>query len=222
MVIRHNITPRQLFPILWFCLATWGFLEIAGEVQEGKVHAFDLLILQACRVDGHATQLIGPIWFHEAMRDITALGSPAVLVLTVLAVWGYLLMAKQRTMAWLAVLSSTTGWAASWALKSLFLRARPDLAYQATVASGYSFPSGHAMMSAVVFLTLAALVARLTPRTTLRLYALSAAGALTGLVGLSRIYLGVHWASDVAAGWAAGAAWATLCWLVADMAFARK
>lgn len=216
MRIRHNFELRLLWPILLLGVALWAFLKIAGEVLDGDVHTIDRLILQACRINGQPGQLVGPIWFQEGVRDITALGSPMVLTLTVLTVWGYLLVTRQHAMAWLAVLASSGGWAVSIGLKALFSRARPEAVYHATVASGYSFPSGHAMMSAAVFLTLAALAARLTPRTWLRVYAVGAAGLMAGLVGLSRVYLGVHWASDVAAGWAAGAAWALLCWLLAD------
>jgi undecaprenyl-diphosphatase len=207
---------RLLWPILLMGLAAWGFLEIAGEVLEGDARAIDQWILQLCRSGTQTNQPIGPVWFAEAMRDVTAMGSPAVLVLTVGAVWGYLMVARQRGMAWLALGSACGGLAVAVSLKAIFSRARPDAAFHAVVASGYSFPSGHAMMSAVVYLTLAALVARLAPRRSLRLYAIGIAGMVTLLVGLSRIYLGVHWASDVAAGWAAGAAWALLCWLVAD------
>ena len=118
-------------------------------------------------------------------------------------------------MAWLALGSAVRGQALALALKAVFSRDRPDAAFHATVAAGHSFPSSHAMMSAVVFLTLAALLARLTPRTRLRLYVMGVAAGLSGAVGISRVYLGVHWASDVAAGWAGGAAWALLCWQAA-------
>lgn len=215
--VKTSFELRLLWPILLLCIATWGFMEIAEEVLDGDAHAVDEWILSLMRVGSQASQQpIGPIWFQEAMRDLTALGSPAVLMLTVGAAWGYLMMARQTAMAWLALGSAGGGILMALALKSLFSRARPDALFHATVASGYSFPSGHAMMSAVVFLTLAALAARLTPHTLLRLYAVGAAGLMTGLVGMSRVYLGVHWASDVAAGWAAGCAWALLCWLVAD------
>jgi undecaprenyl-diphosphatase len=214
--LKHNFELRLLGPIFLLAVAFWAFLKIAGEVMEGDARAIDLMILQWCRVGGQADIPVGPVWLHETVRDITALGSPAVLVLTVGAVWGYLMVARQTLMAWLAMGSAIGGLGMAVLLKSLFSRARPDASFHATVASGYSFPSGHAMMSAVVFLTLAALVAKLAPRTRLRLYAVGTAGLLTALVGLSRVYLGVHWASDVAAGWAAGAAWALLCWLLAD------
>lgn len=213
--IQRQFELRLLWPILLLGLAAWGFLEIAGEVMEGDARAVDQWILHRLRTGEHGRTPVGPMWLQEAMRDITALGSPAVLALTVGAVWGYLLMARERAMSWLALGSASGGLLVAWALKLAFSQSRPDTAFHATVASGYSFPSGHTMMSAVVYLTLAALVARLVHRTRLRLYIMGAAALVTGLVGASRVYLGVHWASDVAAGWAAGAAWALLCWLVA-------
>jgi len=206
---------RVLAPIVALGVAVWSFLEIAGEVLEGEVHALDLRILTACRIDGLPSRLWGPLWFQEGMRDLTAMGSPAVLAFTVLAVWGGLMLARQRGMAWLALGAAVGGQALAMALKAAFSRERPDAVFHATVAAGHSFPSSHAMMSAVVFLTLAALVARLTPRMALRAYALAVAALLSGAVGVSRVYLGVHWASDVAAGWAGGAAWALLCGLLA-------
>lgn len=214
--IRHNFELRLLWPILLMGLGAWGFLEIAGEVLEGDARAIDLWILHLCRTGEQGGVPVGPPWLHEAMRDVTAMGGPAVLMLTVGAVCGYLLMARHMGMAWLAMGSAGGGLLMAMALKSLFSRARPDPVFHATVASGYSFPSGHAMMSAIVYLTMAALLARLAPRTILRVYIIGVATLMTGLVGVSRVYLGVHWASDVAAGWSAGAAWALLCWMLAD------
>ncbi len=213
---RSPLELRLLAPVLALSLSVLAFFKITGEMLEGDAHAWDLLILQLCRVPGHPDLPMGPTWLHEGMRDLTALGSPVVLVLTVGAVWGFLMLARQRAMAWLTAGSGMSGLLVAMALKGLFSRARPDAAFHNMLATGYSFPSGHAMMSAVVYLTLAALVARITPHWRLRAYALGAAALLAGLVGLSRIYLGVHWASDVAAGWAAGSAWALLCWLLAD------
>lgn len=214
--MRRHVELRLLWPFLLLATAGWGFMEVTEEVLEGDAHRIDAWILSLCRVNGQPDIPVGPMWFQEAMRDITALGSPVVLSLCVLAVWGLLALAGQWRMAWLALLASAGGSLLSLTLKWGFSRARPDEVYHATVVMGYSFPSGHAMMSTVVFLTLAALVARLLPSTRLRLYAVGVALMASGLVGLSRVYLGVHWASDVAAGWAAGTAWALMCWLGAE------
>jgi undecaprenyl-diphosphatase len=218
--IRATTLPafelRLLVPIFFMALSACAFLKITGEMLEGDVNSIDLMILQRLRVSGHPELPIGPVWLQETIRDLTALGSPAVLVMTVSTVWGYLMVARQTLMAWLAAGAALGGLAVAMLLKALFSRARPDAAFHATVATGYSFPSGHAMMSAVVFLTMATLVSRIAPQRRLGVYALAVAILLTGLVGVSRVFLGVHWASDVAAGWAAGAAWALLVWLVAD------
>lgn len=214
--IRQHFELRLLWPILLMAVAAWGFMKIAGEVLEDDARAVDLWILHLLRTGENKLTPIGPQWLQEVMRDLTALGSPAVLTLAVITVWGYLVMARQRVMSWLALGSALGGVLVAYSLKSLFSRARPDAFFHAALASGYSFPSGHAMMSAIVYLTMAALIARLAPRTRLRLYVITVALLITGLVGLSRVYLGVHWASDVVGGWAAGAAWALMCWLLAS------
>lgn len=206
---------RLLGPFLLLAALAAAFLKIASEVFEGEAHAIDLWILQACRVPGQPGTPIGPIWLQEGVRDLTALGSPAVLTLVLLATVGSLVVSRQGRMAWLMLWSTLGGQALALGLKALFARARPDDIYHATVAAGHSFPSSHAMMSAVICLTLAALTARLTRRPAQRWFILLVACGVTMLVGASRVYLGVHWASDVAAGWAMGAAWALLCWMLA-------
>jgi undecaprenyl-diphosphatase len=99
-------------------------------------------------------------------------------------------------------------------LKGLFERDRPPEIYRAADVLNQSFPSGHALLSAVIYLTLGAMLARAEPGWRIRLYILTLAILIALGVGLTRILLGVHWASDVLAGWCAGAAWATACWLL--------
>ena len=105
--------------------------------------------------------------------------------------------------------------ALSQGLKALFGRERPDVALRAVEAMNPSFPSGHAMLSAAVFLTLGVLSAHYVGRKRVKAYVVAAALTATLLVGVTRVYLGVHWPSDVLAGWALGAAWAMACWLAA-------
>jgi undecaprenyl-diphosphatase len=100
-------------------------------------------------------------------------------------------------------------------LKMGFDRPRPDLVPHGALVYTASFPSGHATLSAVVYLTLGALLARVQPRFVLKFYLLGLAIVLTVTVGVSRVYLGVHWPTDVLAGWALGAAWALFCWAAA-------
>jgi undecaprenyl-diphosphatase len=152
---------------------------------------------------------------HEAGRDLTALGGIAVLTLTVAAVLGFLWLRKMYGAAWLVLLATSGGLIASMALKHLFQRDRPSIVPHLSIVSSSSFPSGHSMLSAVVYLTLGALLARFVEQRRMKAYFLLVALALSFLVGVSRVYLGVHYPTDVLAGWSAGLAWALACWLVA-------
>lgn len=191
------------------------FLDLSEDVAEGDTTAFDLAVLKALRLPGDPNSLIGPKWLHVAAADVTALGSVTVLSLIVVLAVALMLSLKRWSEALVVLVGAGGGVAISQGLKQLFGRERPDLVYRAVEASNPSFPSGHAMLSAVVFLTLGALAARFAPRKRVKALALSAGVLLSLLVGLSRIYLGVHWTSDVLAGWSLGAAWAMVCWVAA-------
>jgi undecaprenyl-diphosphatase len=215
MLNKNWQVPSVLIPIILIGGALWAFIELLDEVVEGDTRSIDEAILLGFRVPGDPTDPIGEPWFEEAMRDITALGSAPALVIAVLAVVGFLMLAKAWRPAIFTLVASGGGIVLSSLLKYTVDRPRPDLVPHGNLIYTSSFPSGHSMMSAVVYLTLAALVARLIERRRLKGYALGVAIILTFLVGVSRIYLGVHWPSDVLAGWAAGAAWALGCWLIA-------
>jgi undecaprenyl-diphosphatase len=192
--------------------ALWLFVELAGKVRGGASLAFDRELLLAMRTPGDLSDPIGPGWFEEMARDFTALGSTGVLTLVALAVVGYLLISRLRAAAVLVVVAVGGGTLVSTLLKHGFDRSRPDLVPHAMDVYTASFPSGHSMLSAVTYLTLAALLMRLQPHRRTKVYVLVTAILLTLLVGMSRVYLGVHWPSDVLAGWAVGASWAILCW----------
>lgn len=192
-----------------------AFVELAGEVMEGETTAFDRTILLALRVSGDPADPLGPPWLEAAARNLTALGSITVLTLITLFALGFLLLQEKRGAALLVLLSVGGGMIISTLLKLGIDRPRPDLVPHGDVTFTSSFPSGHSMLSAVVYLTLGALLARVVERRRLKAYLLVVAIALTLLVGLSRVYLGVHWPTDVLAGWSAGAGWAALCWLLA-------
>lgn len=185
----------------------FGFIQVADEVTEGETHDLDIAILELFRAAGDPSQMIGSFWFREAVRDITALGSVSVLTLIVASVIIFLLMTRQAHAALLVAVSVIGGSILSTFLKNFFDRPRPE--YSAiTEALSASFPSGHAMLSAVTYLTLGALLARLSQRWRVRIFFYGVAIILTVLVGISRVMLGVHYPSDVLAGWALGAAWA--------------
>lgn len=209
---------REAVPLLVLLLAAaslWGFLGLASEVREGDTHALDRAIMLALRNPADHADPLGPRWLEEVARDVTALGGNAVLAALTLAVAGFLVLARKRGAALLVAVSVGGGTALSSLLKLGFARPRPDLVPHAVEVYTASFPSGHAMLSAVTYLTLGALLARVQPRRRLRAYVLALAVLTSLLVGASRVYLGVHWPSDVAAGWCVGAAWALLCWLAA-------
>jgi undecaprenyl-diphosphatase len=215
MIDRSWQVPRALVPIILIGAAAWAFIAILDEVSEGDTRAIDTAIILAFRVPGNPADPIGPSWLEESVRDVTALGSAPTLVIAVLAVAGFLALAKAWRVAIFTLLACGGGLALSSLLKYTIDRPRPELVPHGNQIYTSSFPSGHSMMSAVVYLTLAALVARVLEKKRLKGYTLGVAVMLTLLVGVSRIYLGVHWPSDVLAGWSAGAAWALGCWLVA-------
>ena len=185
----------------------WGFAEIADEIEDGEAHEFDRAVMLAMQG--------GPEWLDLVARDITSLGGAAVLVLLTVAALGYLLLVRKWSAAIFVAISIVGGTLISTALKHIFDRPRPDLVPHGSIVSSSSFPSGHSMTAAVVYLTLAAVLMRVQTRRRLQLYVLTLALLITVAVGISRVYLGVHWPSDVLAGWTAGAAWAVLCWSVA-------
>lgn len=211
-LVRREIAPIAI--LLGIALFSLTFVEIAEEVSEGETRAFDKAVLLALRT-GDPADPIGPRWFELAVADITALGGFAVLALLTLLAIGYLLAQKKWGGA-LVMLAATLGGAAiSEGLKLGFARPRPDLVAHIVETTSMSFPSGHAMLSAATYLTLGALLAQSQERQRLRSYILGAAILVTLLIGVSRIYLGVHWPTDVLAGWCLGAAWAMLCWSIA-------
>ncbi|MDQ2634135.1 MAG: phosphatase PAP2 family protein [Pseudomonadota bacterium] len=197
----------------------WGFVELTEVARDTTARAFDTEILLAFREAGQTDDPIGPLWFEEAMRDVTGLGSTIVLVMATTVAIFYLLLIGRRRMALLVFVTVGGGQVLSSLLKLGIDRPRPDLVPHLAEVHTLSFPSGHAMMSAVTYLTLGSMLAAILPGRTTKIYVLGVAVLLTLAVGVSRIYLGVHWPSDVLAGWCAGFAWAMLCWLVARRFF---
>lgn len=210
------VEPGALVLILLFAACTWAFIQLADEVGEGEATGFDTAILLSLRDPADPSDPIGPGWFEEVARDVTALGSMTILIGITAAVAGYLWLAGKRRSVALVLASVGGGIAVSSLFKRGFDRPRPDLVPHATEVYTASFPSGHAMLAAVTYLTLAAMLARVQPTRALKIYLFALATFVTALVGISRVYLGVHWPTDVLAGWTAGAAWALACWLVAS------
>ncbi|MEQ7874699.1 phosphatase PAP2 family protein [Sphingomonas sp. ASV193] len=219
---RHRLDSKLLILFLVMAIAAIGLLWLASEVFEGDNFAFDRAILLAMRRQRDLAIPIGPHWLESVMLSITNLGGGTTLTLIVVVVCGALIASRKPAMAALVAASSALGIGLSLILKTLFLRPRPEIVPHLVSVSSSSFPSGHSMNSAVVYLTLAILQARAVEGRALQVYLLCSAVTLVVLIGLSRIYLGVHWPSDVLFGWGVGAAWAALSSLAAKSLQRRK
>lgn len=191
----------------------WAFAELSGEVFEGETRRLDTGVLLWI----HSTF---PAWFGWPMRLVTALGYPWVVTpLLLLAV--YVFYRKNLKLSAVLLLVSVPGAAIlGTSLKSLYGRARPELFESGYAAPSYSFPSGHAVTAISFYGVLALLAARRLEGW--RRWVVAVAGAaLILLVGFSRLYLGVHYPSDVLAGWSLGSAWALASWFAAHPAIRR-
>jgi undecaprenyl-diphosphatase len=204
-----------LVAVLVVLLAVFGFVKIAEELGEGELGKLDEWLLQLLRVPGQPHVPIGPPWLMEAAQDITVLGGRTMLIAVTLFVTGYLALERKYGAMWLVVVAAGGGGLLSTAMKQLFDRGRPDVVSHLVAVTSPSFPSGHSMLAAILYLTLGALLARFAVRRRTKVYLLTVALFATFVVGSSRAYLGVHYPSDVVAGWCAGLGWALICWLVA-------
>jgi undecaprenyl-diphosphatase len=196
--------------------ALWLFVEIADEVVEGETTAVDERLLLMLRAPDDSSDPLGPGWVEELARDVTGLGGAGVLTFLALASAGFLVLQRKRHLGAYLLVSVAGGMLVSTLLKLAFDRPRPDLVPHGALVYTSSFPSGHSMLSAVTFLTLGALLASGQRNFKIRMYLIVIAVFLSVVVGLSRVYLGVHWPTDVLAGWTAGAAWTLLCWVGAE------
>jgi undecaprenyl-diphosphatase len=209
----RNLDRKLLVAFLAVTVLLAGVGNLASDVIEGDTLAFDRWLTTALR--GPAGEPLGPAWLTKTMVDLTALGGGPFLTMLTIAAAGFLLAARKWGMALFVVIAIAGGGLAGNLLKWIFVRARPDLVPHLVSVDSASFPSGHAMNSAVTFLTLGVLLSRTQSERRLKAYLMGTAIVLTLIVGFSRVYLGVHWPTDVVAGWAVGAAWAILCSLVA-------
>lgn len=187
------------------------FVGLADDMAEGQ--ALDAQILSAMRPYADPADAWGPWWLEEAAADLTSLGGISVLGLFAAVAVAFLLIQRKRLSAFMLVLGLGGGVVLSEGLKSLFMRERPPVAFQAVDTINASFPSGHALLSTVFYLSIGVLLAGTQPSRRLKAFVIGAAIVLALLVGTTRIYLGAHWASDVFAGWSVGAAWAMCLWL---------
>ncbi|TNC70949.1 phosphatase PAP2 family protein [Rubellimicrobium roseum] len=210
-----RVEAKTLLAVLLTAAALWTFVGLADEVAEGDTHAFDESLLLALRSPTDISDPLGSPAIETAVRDVTALGGVTVLTFVTLSVMGALAIRRHGRSALFLGVAVAGGQALSHFSKTFFDRPRPDLVPHGTEFVSTSFPSGHSMMAAVTWLTLAVMLARAEPRRRMKVYWIALAALVAVAVGVSRVYLGVHWPSDVLAGWTLGAAWALLCLLAA-------
>jgi undecaprenyl-diphosphatase len=211
--VAINFARREvalLSALLIVALGVWGFLHIAEEMGEGETRGFDTWALLAMRTGDHH-QPIGPPWLPLAAADITALGGFAVLTLMTAAATGFLVITRKYADALVLLAAVLGATLLSEGLKLGYARPRPDLVAHAVETMGASFPSGHATLSAAAYLTIGALLAHAQKQEAVKTYIHAVALALALLIGVSRVYLGVHWPTDVLAGWCLGSAWSIAC-----------
>lgn len=194
----------------------WIFVVVTEEVVEQEHRGLDKRILLAFRQPSDLAMPIGPHWIKNVSLDITALGSAPVLTLITLMICGYLLLERKIAAAGLILFASISGTVLNQVLKDYVARERPNIVPHLAEISNSSFPSGHSMLSSIIYLTLAVLLVQTVKTRSTKMYLIGAAFLLAFLVGLTRVVLGVHYPSDVLAGWTAGTAWALLCWMAAN------
>ncbi len=202
----QRIEHRLLLGCIAITLALVGFAALASEAREGDISAIDRTLLLVFRVRGDLAVPVGPLWVQESARDVSALGGFTVLTLVSIFATVMLLMQGRRLQAPVFAGAVILTEAASEGFKYLIARPRPVLVPYLDLVYSSSFPSGHAMMSPVVYLTLAAVLAAAFESRRVRLLLLCSAIFLVVAVGITRVYLGVHWPTDVLAGWAMGSA----------------
>jgi undecaprenyl-diphosphatase len=212
---------------LWPVLVLAGFSALAfavllvDKIAKGKAIKLDTSLLLALRKPGHLDVPVGPAWLEQSAIDLSALGGFTLQWLLGSAVIGFLIYIRKRTeAAWLA--GSIIGASVLNAVFKLSLnRPRPELVTHLAKVSNASFPSGHAMISAAIYLTVGAMLAETQKKVAAKAYLMGLAGVLVLLIGVSRIYLGVHWPSDVMAGWCFGSVWALVVF-AANRALRRR
>ncbi len=213
---------RTLAGLMSVAAAVWAFLTIGGEVGESDTLPTDRKLLLLLRAPGHPADPIGPHWFEEAMRDVTALGGFTVLTLVTIVGASVLAFYGKTRQAVVFVGTVLAAELSSDLLKLVYNRARPDLVPHGSYVYSHSFPSGHSTLSAATYLTLVSVIATLDPHRHAKAFLFAIAGLVVLSIGFSRVYLGVHWPSDVLAGWALGAAWALAARLVLGWWLRRK
>jgi undecaprenyl-diphosphatase len=211
LVNRRSLDRTVIMLLITAFVGLCLFACLTALVESGRTLYLDDLLLTHLRRATNLNVPIGPYVLLNAARDITALGDVTVLAIVTIMTLGYCLLTRYYTAFFMVFVAVNSGDLLMVLLKEVFKRHRPDVVPHLVDAAYTSFPSGHAMMSAVVYLTIGAILARIEPRKKVKIYLLSVFSLLPLVIGMSRVYLGVHYPSDVIAGWVAGITWGTLC-----------
>lgn len=207
---RSQLGFAPLHILLGLAGATLLFAILAAAIGPEPT-SFDLLVIQSLHEPGSADP-VGPPWVEAFWSDVTVLGSGSIVAFLVVVVVAYLFLARHPKTALVVLLCITLAAVSAYVLKAFFERPRP-MALEALISiDNYSFPSGHSVISAAVYPTLAAMVARVLDGNKLKLYCIGVGVLTMVLIGFSRIYLGVHYATDVIAGWCIGITWSLFAW----------
>jgi len=213
---RHRRLTRSAIVLAAIsALLAVGFYSLSLAVVRGSTGDLDRQAVLAMRQSDDLSDPIGPRWAEELGRDFTALGGVAVIVLLTFTVTAFFWLSSMHRAAAYVAIASLGSLLISSGLKQLFDRPRPDLVPHGAHVYTSSFPSGHSTMAAAAYLTLGLVASQFVPRRRLKVLFIGVAMFITMVVGISRVYLGVHWPSDVLAGWTVGLSWALICWVVA-------
>ncbi len=216
--LKHHfctLEVRFVFVTIAVICAAFAAVLLLDLFRAGATAEFDRWVILALRNPVDTADAWGPHWVEEMGRDFTALGGFPVLTLLTCAIGGFLIFRRQRTAAMVVFVSILVALVLSSGLKAAIDRNRPDLVPHGQHVYTASFPSGHSMHSAATYFTLGGLLALFQRRRRLKIFILSTAALTTLLVGVSRVYLGVHWPTDVLGGWAFGSICALVTLLLA-------
>ena len=212
-IIQPQWKKTEVFGLIMMLTGLAVFTALAAQLGTPSVQRFDETVVRSLRNTEDLAQPIGPAWFKELARDFTALGGYGILSTITLLVTTFLHLERRPARAHFVVVAIVAGYSLSMTLKTLIARPRPDIVPWLSHVHSSSFPSGHSMMSAVVYLSLGLMLSDLTSRRLLKTFVVVAPLTISALVGLSRVYMGVHYPTDVVAGWWLGISWSLACWL---------